>query len=251
MNDWFIWNGVKCTDKGMHVLTPPPIVAAKERLEEIEIPGKSGTYTFRQGDNVYDDINLPASCIIDDMYREEDGKRIDVISEISRWLRGSGNVTFHNRPEGYYKARIANQISFEKVLRGNPHRIFSLEFRCKPFFNLFSGEEPIFVTETSRLTNLGNIESEPLLKITGTGEGTIMCGSSTMIINNFDDIDYLMIDSEARIVYTGEPGNASDPVRLMGTKVTGDWLTIPENESFFTIQGNISSVTITPRWRYV
>lgn len=251
MNDWFIWNGVKCTDIGMHVLTPPPIVAAKERLEEIEIPGKSGTYTFKQGDNVYDDINLSVSCIIDDMYREEKGTKIDVISEISRWLRGSGNVTFHNRPEGYYKARIANQISFEKVLRGNPHRIFSLEFRCKPFFNLFSGDEPFMITKTSRLTNLGNVESEPLLKITGTGEGTIMCGGSTMIINNFDDIDYLMIDSEAKIVYTGEPGNASDPVRLMGTKVTGDWLKIPENKSFFTIQGNISSVTITPRWRYI
>lgn len=251
MNDWFIWNGVKCTDKGMHVLTPPPIVAAKERLEEIEIPGKSGTHTFKQGDNVYDDINLSASCIIDDMYREEDGKQIDVISEISRWLRGSGNVTFHNRPEGYYKARIANQISFEKVLRGNPHRIFSLEFRCKPFFRLFSGDEPVTITETSRLINLGNVESEPLLKVVGTGEGTIMCGSSTIIINDLDDIDYLMIDSEAKIIYTGEPGNAADPVRLMGSKVTGNWLTIPEDTSFLTIQGNISSVTITPRWRYV
>lgn len=251
MSDWLIWNGVKCTDKGMHVLTPPPIVAAKERVEEIEIPGKSGTYTFKQGSSIFDDINLSASCIIDDMYREESGKKIDVISELMSWMRGSGNVTFHNRPEGYYKARIANQISFEKVLRGNPHRIFSIEFRCKPYFHLFSGDEEIKITTTSGLTNLGNIESEPLLKITGTGEGTIMCGGSTMIINDFNDIDYLMIDSEAKIVYTGEPKNANDPLRLMGSKVTGDWLKIPEGNSFFTIQGDISSVTITPRWRCV
>ena len=202
MNDWFIWNGVKCTDKGMHVLTPPPIVAAKERIEEIEIPGRSGTYTFRQGDNVYDDINLSASCIIDNMYREEGDKQIDVISEISRWLRGSGNVTFHNRPEGYYKGRIANQISFEKVLRGNPHRIFSLEFRCKPYFNLFSGEQTITVKDSASLTNLGNIESCPMLKIYGTGEGTIMCGSETMIINDFGDSKYIIVDCDSLMDYT-------------------------------------------------
>ncbi len=47
---------------------------------------------------------------------------------------GAGMVIFANRAGGYYKARIANQIPFEKVLRGNPHCAFSVNFGCFPFW---------------------------------------------------------------------------------------------------------------------
>ena len=73
---------------------------------------------------VYDDLLLTATCFISDTAQ---------IPVIGAWLKGSGTVTFANRTGGYYKARIANQIPFEKVLRGNPHCTFAVNFRCYPF----------------------------------------------------------------------------------------------------------------------
>ena len=72
-----------------------------------------------------------------------------------------------------------------------------------------------------------------------------------MIIDSFKDISYILIDSEAKIAYTGQVGSASDPVKLMGTRVTGSWLKIPEGDSFITFTGNVKSIEITPRWRCV
>ena len=78
----------------------------------MDVPGRSGSLTVLEGDAVYDDLVLTAQCIVENTER---------YAEIAAYLKGSGKVTFANRPEGYYEARITNQIPFEKILRGNPH----------------------------------------------------------------------------------------------------------------------------------
>ena len=74
---------------------------------------------------MYDDLLLTATCFVSDPAQSP---------AIAAWLKGRGTATFANRKGGYYKARIANQITFEKALRGNPHRAFSVNFRCFPFW---------------------------------------------------------------------------------------------------------------------
>ena len=113
MMDWFEWNGVRCTQYGIHVLEQPPVTIPSERVTFTDVPGRSGSLTQLEGDDVYDDMVLTATCLIDDPSR---------IPEIAAWLRGSGTVTFANRQAGFYHARVVNQIPFEKILRGNPHR---------------------------------------------------------------------------------------------------------------------------------
>ena len=125
MNDWFSWNGVKCTEHGIHVLEQPPVTIPAERATFTNIPGKPGSLTTLEGDDVYDDLILTAQCMISDP---------SSIRTIASYLKGSGKVAFANRPGGFYFARIVNQIPFEKILRGNPHRSFAVNFRCKPFW---------------------------------------------------------------------------------------------------------------------
>lgn len=257
--DWFKWNGVKCTDYGMHVLQQPTITRAAERVSNETIPGRSGSLTLtegEEGDYIYDDINLSCVCVIDDPYMIENGVNVSRIAKISGWLKGDGTVIFANRQEGYYKARITNQIQFAQIVQGNPHRSFSVQFRCNPSLYLTDGETPITSTTSPvSLANSGNIYSLPLIKVTPNASteesATIMCGSSTMIINSFKEISYILIDSEAKIAYTGQVGSASDPVKLLGTRVIGNWLKIPEGNSLITYTGNVKSIEITPRWRCV
>lgn len=105
MNDWFEWNGVRFTQYGIHVLEQPPVTIPSERVTFTNVPGRSGSLTQLEGDDIYDDMVLTATCLIADPSR---------IQEIAAWLRGSGIVTFANRQGGFYHARIVNQISFER-----------------------------------------------------------------------------------------------------------------------------------------
>ena len=125
MTDYFIWNGVDCRTKGIHVSELPPITIPLERSKQTNVPGRPGSLTQLEGDDVYDDMILTATCFIADPAQ---------IPAIAAWLKGKGTVTFANRTGGHYNARIANQIPFEKVLRGNPHCSFAVNFRCYPFW---------------------------------------------------------------------------------------------------------------------
>lgn len=254
MEDWFEWNGKKCTDFGMHVLSQPAIISPMERAEQQKIPGKSGVLTVLEGDCVYDNITPSCTCVIDDPYMMVEGATVSRIAAITGWLRGNGTIVFANRPEGYYKGRVANQISFEKAVQGNPHRLFSVQFQCEPFFYLESGDTEITLTDSALLENPGNVPSAPLLVISGTGDNaTIMCGSSTMLIDfagDNDPIESITLDCEAKIAYTGT-GTPSDPFVLRGTRVTGEWLTIPVGSNYFVMSEEVTSAVITPKWRVI
>ena len=125
MQDYFIWNGTDCRQYGIHVTEQPPVTIPAERSTQINVPGRPGSLIQLEGEDVYDDLLLTATCFISDPAQ---------IPAIAAWLKGSSMVTFANRTGGYYRARIANQIPFEKVLRGNPHCTFAVNFRCFPFW---------------------------------------------------------------------------------------------------------------------
>ena len=189
MMDWFEWNGVRCTQYGIHVLEQPPVTIPSERVAFTDVPGRSGSLTQLEGDDVYDDMVLTVTCLIADPSR---------IPEIVAWLRGSGTVTFANRQGGFYHARVVNQIPFEKILRGNPHRSFAINFRCKPFWYL-SDVEPITLTTSGTfITNPGSMASEPLITVYGSGEITLMVG---MTITELEIADKITLDTPLMEAY--------------------------------------------------
>ena len=167
-NDWFEWNGVKCTAKGIHVLEQPPVTVPAERVTYTNVPGRPGSMTTLEGEDVYDDMILTAQCIVADPAQ---------IPVIAGWLKGSGTVTFANRPGGFYHARVTNQIPFEKILRGNPHRSFSVNFRCKPFWYQAGVQNMTITTSGSTITNPGTVYSEPVITVNGSGDITLMVGT--------------------------------------------------------------------------
>lgn len=240
---WFTWNGVNAKNYGVQILSLPAIETTPlERTSSVSIPGRSGSLTTTEGDDIYDNLSLSCTCIMED---------ISKIGSFCSWMKGSGKIKFSNKPDGYYKARISNQISFDKVLRGYDLRTFSIQLSCEPFFYLDSGETTFTMTANKQVTNLGNIRSLPLIKVTGTGQGSIMCGGSTMLIDDFSNISYIMLDSEAKLAYKGSKGSASDPLTLLNTRVSGDWLTIPTGTNYITISGSITKLEVTPRWRCI
>lgn len=238
MNDWFIWNGTRSTDMGVYVLEQPPPTMPNERVTFTNIPGRSGSLTTLEGDDVYDDLVLTATCIIADPNR---------IPDVCAWLRGGGTVTFANREGGFYYARVTNQIPFEKILRGNPHRTFAVNFRCKPFWyeadvppkNIqpASGSTSGYVT----MSNPGNVPSEPIITATGTGEITLIVG---MTIVELSDVNgEITIDSVLQEAYSG--------MTSMNRCMSGDFPTLPPGNSTISWTGNVTYLKVEPNWRYL
>jgi phage-related protein len=50
---FFICNGIDCRSKGVIVRSPAPIIRPEERVQHVEIPGRSGDLTETEGENIY------------------------------------------------------------------------------------------------------------------------------------------------------------------------------------------------------
>ena len=228
--DWFEWNGVRCTEYGIHVLEQPPLTVPSERATFTDVPGRSGSLTTLEGENVYDDMVLTATCLIADPNR---------IPEIAAWLKGSGTVTFANREGGFYYARVVNQIPFEKVLRGNPHRSFSVNFRCKPFFHLDDSSETVIAHSGDFITNPGCVASEPIITVTGNGDVTLMVGMQMIELTDVDG--KIIIDSVLQEVYNDD-GACNE-------KMEGDFPVLQPGVNAISWDGDVTSVVVSPNWR--
>ncbi len=232
MTDYFIWNGVDCRTKGIHVSELPPITIPLERSKQTNVPGRPGSLTQMEGDDVYDDMILTATCFIADPAQ---------IPAIAAWLKGKGTVTFANRTGGHYNARIANQIPFEKVLRGNPHCSFAVNFRCYPFWYQENVSDVTITTSGSTITNPGSVYSDPLITLAGSGDITLMVG--TTIVELTDITTGIVLDCSLKEAYLG--------TTLMNDHMSGDFPILKPGLNGISWSGNVTNIVISPRWRYL
>ena len=232
MTDYFIWNGVDCRTKGIHVSELPPITIPLERSKQTNVPGRPGSLTQLEDDDVYDDMILTATCFISDPAQ---------IPAIAAWLKGKGAVTFANRTGGHYNARIANQIPFEKVLRGNPHCSFAVNFRCYPFWYQENVSDVTITTSGDTITNPGSVYSEPLITVYGSGNITLMVG--TTIVELTDVSNSIALDCALKEAYKG--------TTLMNDHMSGDFPVLKPGLNAVSWSGNVTGIVVKPNWRYL
>jgi len=232
MNNWFIWNGVICAQYGIYVSEQPPVTIPSERATYTNVPGRPGSLTTLEGEDVYDDMVLTATCFLSDPSQ---------IPALAAWLKGSGTVTFANRQGGFYYARVANQISFEKILRGNSHRAFAVNFRCKPFWYA-ENVELITLTESGTfITNPGSVYSEPVITVYGSGDITLMVGTTVVELTGIDGS--ITLDTPLMEAYKDDVS--------MNNNMSGNFPTLSPGANAVSWSGNVISMVIRPNWRYL
>ena len=165
----------------------------------------------------------------------------DRYEEIAAFLKGSGRVTFANRPEGYYEARIVNQIPFEKILRGNPHRSFAVNFRCKPFWYAESVPTITVTKSGTFVTNPGNIYAEPKITVVGSGSITLMVALTIIELEGI--AGNITLNSALQEAYSGTTS--------MNSAMSGEFPILYPGANAISWTGNVSKVVIEPRWRYL
>ena len=238
--DWFFWNGERCDQYGIRALELPPVTLAEERVDFETVAGRSGSLAMLEGEEVYEDMTLNCTCVLMDRRRLDDA---------AAWLRGSGRVTFANRPGGWYEARIVNQIELTKVIAAREPMTFTLSFRAQPWFYLREAED-IEITGTAHtLQNPGNLPSAPRIAVYGSGDVGLTLGGQLVRLTDLDG--GIVLDTELQDALDLEGA------RLLNGQMDGDFMVIPtglsqlawisddENDN----PGYVTKIVVTPRWR--
>ena len=193
---YFIWNNIDCRSMGIIMRGPAAIVRPEERVQHVEIPGRSGDLTELEGENIYNSYIQTVSFSVRGGYR---------VREVYKWLRGAGYVTFSGEPDRKQEARIIGAVTLNRVSRNLDNWAGEVQFYCQPLKQLLT-DNPVQITSSgSSVMNTGDVESRPRIKATASGSSMVITanGNTLAIINLTSGQDYY-IDSEIMEVYNSD-----------------------------------------------
>lgn len=236
MGNYFFFNGARSIDKGLTIEYCPSVGTGKRVVEKISVPGRSGDLVIDTG--AYGNYIQPYEIWFKDKRRGTTRAARD----IAQWLlSGIGYMRLEDTydPEVFRLAMFTGPFDVENWML--THGRATLEFDCQPQRWLKSGQNPISVESGQRLFNAWQ-PALPLIRVTGTGNGSLTVGSSTFTIS--DMTGGIMLDSETQDAYWGDPTtNLNNNV-----KVSGGYPILQNGETTVSFFGGITAVQITPRW---
>ena len=158
---YFIWKNKDCRAMGVKLSGPVPIVRPEERVEHVQIPGRSGDLTELEGAEVYNSYIQTATILVHGGYR---------VREIYNWLKGAGYVTFSGEPDRRQMARVIGAITLNKHSYNLDWWTGEVQFYCQPLKEKLQNETVQITASGTNVQNAGDVVSKP--KITMTASGT-------------------------------------------------------------------------------
>ena len=233
---YFIWNGKDCRSMGVMLQGPVPIIRPEERVQHVEIPGRSGDLTELEEEQIYNSYIQTVTIQVQGGYR---------VRDIFNWMKGAGYVTFHGEPDRKQAARIIGAITLNKHSRNLDWWVGEAQFYCQPLKQLLT-EVPVTITSSgSAVMNAGDVKSKP--KITATASGTSMSitvGGKTLTISGLTSGNDYIIDSEITEVCT------ADRSALLTENSQGDFPRLAQGRNTITGSG-WSKLVIDRRERFL
>ncbi|MCD7751007.1 MAG: hypothetical protein LUI10_04605 [Lachnospiraceae bacterium] len=116
----------------------------------------------------------------------------------------------------------------------------TLKFQCKPQRFSTSGQKAVTLTESgSVMKNPFQFPAQPLIRVYGSGEGTLTVNDVTVTV--YSITDYIDLNCETQNAY-----NASG---FCNTDIYAeDFPELVSGENTFSWEGGITAVEVTPRW---
>ena len=185
---YFIWKGIDCRDKGVKLSGPVPIIRPEERVQHVEIPGRSGDLTELEGEQIYNSYIQTATIMVQGGYR---------VREIYNWLKGAGYITFHGEPDRKQMARIVGAITLNKHSRNLDWWVGEVQFYCQPLKQKLTEDTVTITSSGSAVMNAGDVNSRP--KITAKASSSSMsitANGKTLTITGLTSGNEYIIDSE-------------------------------------------------------
>lgn len=231
---YFIFNGKSSSEFKIGIEQCRSYPSAARSVERQTIPGRAGELLRDTG--TYANVIQPYEIYFNG---KVDGMTA-AASKIVQWLmssRGYCRLEDSYEPDCYRMASYAGP--FDAANWMNLYGRATIEFDCMPQRWLKSGETPVSITSGQTLQNDWQ-PALPLIQLTGTGDGELTVGGSTITIAGMEGS--LTIDSDTQNAYDGTTNKNSI------ITVSGGFPVLAFGETIVAFSGGITAVQITPRW---
>ena len=233
---YFIWNGIDCRTMGVNLAGPVAIIRPEERVEHVQIPGRSGDLTLTEGENIYNSYIQTATIQVRGGYRARD---------VWKWLRGEGYVTFSGEPDKRQKARIIGAITLDKHSHNLDVWVGEIQFYCQPLKEPLEGKTTTVTSSGTAVFNSGDVNEKPRITLTASStSATIAVGGKTLTITGLTSASSYIIDSEV-LEMTDSTG-----ATLLTKNTSGDFPVFAPGSNTITGSG-WSSLAIVRRERFL
>lgn len=229
-----LWvDGKSLKDFGIYVSGEKSFGGPEVGYESISVPGRNGDLLISQGRLKNIAVEYPA-FIRRNFVENAQAARTFLLAAGAKYRRLEDD--YH--PDSYRLGVFSGPIDFDMRFL-NLSGETNLAFNCKPQRFLKSGEYPLSVASGQKLLNQW-MPALPLIQITGTGEGELVVGGSTIDITGMTGA--ITIDSDTQNAYDGTT-NLNNNIT-----VSGDFPVLSTGETAVSFSGGITAVKITPRW---
>lgn len=233
MQPYFIWNGVDSRTMGIITTSYPPIIRPPERVIQQVIPGRPGSVTLTEGDDIYD--AYIKSFVI--------GTRPTADTQaIIRWLRGEGQAIFGNEPDFVYTGRIVSAVQFDKVgqwiTKSAAVQLYTQPFKAKTESDVWN----INGSATISINNPGDVPSRPLMRLQCQSPVKITIGNTEM--NFLTAPGIINIDCDACTI-TNEDGT------LWTGLFSGEFIRMGLGSNQVSISQASAQLRLQARWRWL
>lgn len=220
-----------------HIATAPHNIRPVRKMSVVQIAGSNREIVDME--DAWECYDQPYSMFVGD--GSEDSIQ-EALNDVARVLYKNGwQVLLDDYEPDYYRLAYY-QGGFDAENRYTRLGKFDISFRCRPERYLIAGNYDISVSSGETITNPTAYSAKPLIRIAGSGSGTLTVAGTVMSFTGITD--YLYIDCDTMDVYRQATENRNN---LM----TGSFPVLPSGNSIITFSGGITSVTILPRFHVI
>ena len=238
--NYFVYKGIRSCDLGLRIEKKDVFSAPEYTQNFLSIPGRDGDLIA--GDGRFPNVQVTYTVFV---VAKSVTELYDRIANVKNWLYADLN-TYHELSDTYdtqcYRYGVfSGKLDIDEQL--NRIGMFTISFSCKPFRRTLDGDTSMELYDTTVLTNPFPFTSKPLIRVIGTGGGSLILqtGDSTRIWTITELSGYLDIDCEQMNFYKGAVS--------MNDKVSGNGFpTLAPGSTSIAFTGDITSVIVTPRW---
>lgn len=225
------YNGMRGSDIGVYASTLPNIPLAEEEVEEITIPGRSGT--LKRFTKCFKSTEIPVEL----NFIANDENWHDKRRQIASWLSDK-NQTLSFSDDSAYFYNISH-VELSELKRASL-RVGNITVTFVTTDGLSYIAQGLLEQDYKDVRYNPGIWCQPIYKITGEGVCNLIVNGKTVRVNVAQN---LTIDTERMIAYREDGA-------LMNASITGEYEDLYLNAGENTIEiTNGFTCKVTPNWR--
>lgn len=206
----------------------PKIPGTKQEIDKETLPHRDGSLVIKRG-FLDREITLEFNILENRNIKHD-------IRLFKAYFFNKNKLQFSD-DDVYYRINSVEFDDFENEIE--EYGIGTVKMDLAPFE--YAVISPIFVEKGEKLINLGTHEALPKIKIEGKGDIKLSFNSQKVELIEIDD--YVILDSDLLLAYRKK-------TEAMDYKMIGDFPVFKDQYIKVDWTGNITKLTIEPRWRF-